>query len=165
MVGRITSTIVCSSYFTICITHQENVCSWGNAITRAHGHEEKHVFPPKIISLLKNIKSIVASDIHAVCLDDCGSVFALGNHGIECDTFSKTHIPHKVNLPPCTQISCGNTFTICLSQSGMLYSFGVNGYGELGIGNNEIYNSPQLISSLKDVEFIECGVRMKSTRQ
>ena len=38
-----------------------------------------------------------------------------------------------------------------------VYSFGRNYYGQLGIGNNESYYSPQLISSLKDVEFIECG--------
>merc|ERR1712000_141789 len=58
-----------------------------------------------------------------------------------------TLIPQKVNLPPCTQISCGDDFTMCLSEN-----------GQLGIGNNEeSYNSPQLISSLKDVEFIESG--------
>merc|ERR1712000_210112 len=47
---------------------------------------------------------------------------------------------------------------MCLSEDGLVYSFGYNEYGELGIGNTvESYNSPQLISSLKDVEFIECG--------
>merc|ERR1711879_297586 len=45
----------------------------------------------------------------------------------------------------------------CLNERGEVYSFGYNSYGELGLGNNEDYNSPQLIKSLKNVEFIECG--------
>merc|ERR1712232_257903 len=53
--------------------------------------------------------------------------------------------------------SCGYHFTMCLSENGEVYSFGNNEYGQLGLGNNENYYSPQLISSLKDVEFIECG--------
>merc|ERR1711991_272204 len=49
-------------------------------------------------------------------------------------------------------------FTVCLSENGEVYSFGYNNNGQLGLGNNEeSYNSPQLISSLKDIEFIECG--------
>ena len=81
-----------------------------------------------------------------------------GQLGIGDKDLSHTSIPQKVNLPPCKQISCGNNFTMCLSENGEVYSFGNNDYGQLGLGNNaENYNSPQLISSLKDVEFIECG--------
>merc|ERR1712000_577458 len=46
---------------------------------------------------------------------------------------------------------------MCLSENDEVYSFGRNNYGGLGLGNNENYNSPQLISSLKNVEFIEYG--------
>merc|ERR1712100_785100 len=48
--------------------------------------------------------------------------------------------------------------TMFLTEDGLLYSVGYNYYGELGLGNNILsYNSPQLVESLKDVEFIECG--------
>jgi len=47
---------------------------------------------------------------------------------------------------------------MCLNENGEVYSFGFNFGGQLGLGNNEEnYNSPQIICSLKDVEFIECG--------
>ena len=47
---------------------------------------------------------------------------------------------------------------MCLNENGFVYSFGRNNNGELGLANNErYYKAPQLISSLKDVEFIECG--------
>ena len=46
---------------------------------------------------------------------------------------------------------------MCLSENGEVYSFGYNGNGQLGLGNNQYFCSPQLIESLKDVEFIACG--------
>ena len=97
-----------------------------------------------------------------VCLDNDGNVYTFGNNeygqlGIGDKDLSHTSIPQKVNLPPCKQISCGYDFTMCLSENGEIYPFGNNINGQLGLGNNTILYSPQLISSLKDVEFIECG--------
>merc|ERR1712137_386368 len=128
----------------------------------AHGHEEDNAFPPKIISSLNHIISISVGDNYCACLDNDGNIFTLGSNycgklGIGDKDISHTSIPQKVNLPSCTQISCGDNFTTCKSENGEVYSFGYNRNGELGLGNNENYYSPQLISSLKDVEFIECG--------
>ena len=52
------ATIVCCIYNTICLGN-EYVSSVGYS-DGAHGHEEKHVFPPKSIPLLSHIKSVVA---------------------------------------------------------------------------------------------------------
>ena len=162
MALRSVSNIVCSYGFTVCINNDQNVVSCGYSDEGAHGHKEENVFPPKIISSLNHIISISAYVYHCVCLDNYGNVFTFGNNnrgqlGIGEDV-SHTSIPQKVNLPPCAQISCGEYFTMCLSESGEVYSFGYNQNGQLGLGNNEeIYNSPQVISSLKGVEFIECG--------
>ena len=129
------------------------------------------MFPPKVISSLNHIISIYISDDHCVCLDNDGNVYTFGRNEYKQLRIDKdlehTSIPQKVNLPPCTQISCGYNFTVCLSETGEVYSFGINRNGELGIGNNEKSNyypqviSPQLISSLKDVEFIEFGSLLK----
>ena len=162
MALRRVSNIVCSSDFTVCINNDQNVVSFGRSTNSAHGHKEQDVFPPKIISSLNHIISISVGEDHCACLDNDGNVFTLGdNHygqlGIGDKDLSHTSIPQKVDLPPCTQISCGDNHTICLNESGEVYSFGRNDNGQLGLGNNESYYSPQLISSLKDVEFIECG--------
>ena len=160
---RSRSTIVCCLKQTLCLSNDGNVCSFGFSRSSNHGHEEKLVGAPKVIPSLKNIKSVVCKD-HTVCLDFDGNVYTFGNNadgklGVNVDrnVLEFTHIPQKVNLPPCKEVSCGENFTICLTDDGMVYSFGNNEYGELGLGNYENYNSPQLISSLKDVEFIECG--------
>ena len=162
MALRSVSTIVGSDDFTVCINNNQNVVSFGRSFEGAHGHKEKDVFPPKIISSLNHIISISVGDNHCVCLDNDGNIFTFGRNedgelGIN-DYTRYTSIPQKVNLPPCTQISCGDNHTICLSERGKVYSFGENYFGELGIGiNDDNVYCPQLIETLKDIEFIECG--------
>ena len=163
MALRSVSNIVCSTDFTVCINHDKNVVSFGISDDGAHGHEKSNVFPPKIIPLLNNIKLLSVGEYHCGCLDNDGNVFMFGNNeygqlGIGDEDLSHTSVPQKVDLPPCKDVSCGFEFTMCLSETGEVYSFGRNKNGELGIGNTEeSYYSPQLISSLKDVEFIESG--------
>ena len=161
---RCLSTIVCGVNHTICINDEGNVFSFGHSNNGAHGFVED-VISPKMIPTLGNIKTIATRADHSVCLDDDGNVFTFGYNScgqlgtvFDYSTKESAHIPQKVDLPLCIQISCGHSFTVCLTDDHVLYSFGSNVFGELGLGTNEIiYNSPQLVSSLKDVEFIECG--------
>ena len=164
MACRSASTFVCSGDLNLSITNDSNVSSFGSSWTGTLGHEEKQVFSPKIIPTLKYIKCIHVRD-HSICLDYDGNVYTFGRNyygqlgiGVDRNTLVFTHIPQKVNLPPCKQVGCGEEFTICLSESGVLYSFGYNVEGQLGLGNNERYNSPQLIESLKDIDFIDCAL-------
>ena len=100
-----------------------------------------------------------------LCLDYDGNVFTFGNNfhgqlgvGKDNQTLLSTSSPQKklIGIPPIKQISCGTVFSFCLSEYGE-YCFGNNQYGQLGLGNYTNYNSPQKITSLKDVKFVECG--------
>ena len=146
------------------ISNEGSVFSCGHSLYGAHGHDTKLYL--KVIPIMKSIQYIAGSNYHSVCVDINGNVytFCKNNYGqlgigIDKETLRFTHIPQKVfNLPPCVQVSCGYNFSICLGEDGYLYSFGYNRIGQLGIGKNEeAYNSPQQISSLKEIEFIECG--------
>ena len=144
---RTSSTIVCGS-FTLCITHNKTVCSFGHAATISCGHKVEYIFPPKSIPL-QNINSINCGPVHSICLDNDGTVYSFGRNnfgqlGLGNKVIFYTSIPQKVDLPPCAQISCGYNHTICLSENGEVYSLGCNEDGQLGIGNNESYNSPHL---------------------
>ena len=167
-VARTVATIVSGGKHTLCISTENTVFSFGFynesfGDTKVDTALHMDFKTPKMIPTLKHIKSITAVEQHSVCLDNDGNVFTFGSndHGqlgiIPNDNLDSTFIPQKVNLPPCKEVSCGNGFTICLSNDGFAYSFGYNQYGQLGLGNKNNYNSPQLISSLKDVEFVECG--------
>ena len=158
-------TLVCNFTSTIYVSDNGNVFSMGNITKGVHGHAEDEVSPPRIIPTLKNITSIASSGDHSVCLDYDGNVYTFGSNlfgqlGIGIDRYSleSTHTPQKVTLPSCIQVSCGDNFTICLTENGEVYSFGYNVHGQLGLGNNiNSFNSPQKIEVLTNIEFIECG--------
>ena len=163
MLNRNVPSIVCGHTYTLCLSVDKNIVSFGKSNRCGHGHEEEEVFPPKIIPSLKNIKSI-ATGSHCICLDDNGNVFSFGcNHfgqlgvGYNNEELEYTHIPQKVNLPPCKEVSCGFSFSVFLTNDGELYSCGCNRYGQLGLETTEIlYNIPQKID-LQDIDFVECG--------
>ena len=164
MAYRSLPSCVCSNSFTLFISNDETVLSLGSSDKGATGHEEE-VLSPKQISSLQHIKSVAVGREHSICLDYDGNVFTFGNNqcgqlgiGVDRNTLQQTHVPQKVNLPPCKQISAGESFNVCLSKDGLLYSFGFNYDGRLGLGDDIYsYDSPQNIPSLKDIEFVECG--------
>ena len=163
---RTISTIICGKEKTTCLSNDGCIFSFGKSDLGAIAIEqEKYVFPPVKIPTLTNIQCVAGFLENIICLDYSGTVYTFGDNkngqlgiGLDEDTLQYTHIPQKVNLPPCKEVSCGIRFAICLSEDGFIYSFGCNNFGQLGIGNNvKSYNTPQKIESLCDVEFIECG--------
>ena len=167
MTSRVLSTILCSSNknnrFTICISIDGNVYSFGKNEKSGHGHStESIIFPPKQIKTVQNIKSIACGNNHTVFLDINGIVFSIGSNyngqlGVSKRTLPCTSEPYQINLPLCKQISCGAEFTVCISEECEVYSFGYNFFGQLGCGDNLKHDGPTKINSLKDIDFIECG--------
>ena len=171
MAIRASSTIVCGdSYFdgnTTCISKEGDVYTFGSNFAFALGSNEKSI--PKKIPCLTAIKSICCSCHHTICLDIDGIVFSFGSNdcsqlGIDKDIVEFTYKPQIVELPGLVkQISCGEDFSICLTEKSEVFSFGDNQYGQLGHGNNFQYKYPKQIQflkhieALKDIDFVECG--------
>ena len=161
---RSVATLVNNHNLTMSISNDGSVYSFGYSDYGTHGSEEKVVSLPTKVLSLHHITAIALSE-HAICLDYDGNVFTFGCNeygqlgiNLSRDSLPFTNVPQKVNLPPCKEVACGVTFSMCLLEGGLIYAFGFNEHGQLGLGNNEFcYSSPQLIQSLKDVEFIECG--------
>merc|ERR1712100_258772 len=105
--------------------------------------------------------TIVCGNNITLCLNNDGNVFSFGYSSKGVHGHKEVNVfPPKIisSLNHIISISAGYDHSVCLDNDGNVFTFGKNKYGQLGIGNNEeSYNSPQLISSLKDVEFIECG--------
>ena len=158
MASRTQATLICADMFpnefTMCLSNDGDVYTFGNARTGAYGHKEQETPKPTLIPSLKCIKLITCGLSHSVCLNEKGEVFTFGQNafgqlgvGKEKRELKLTHIPQKVKIPRIKQLSSGNNFTACVSEDGYVYSF-----GEL---NSK--NAPRKIESLKNVDFVECG--------
>jgi len=150
--------------YTMCISEDGLVYSFGSHARGAHGHIETFIAKPSVIPSLQCIKTIACSTSHSICLDFNGNVFTFGRNdygalGVYSDsnTLQYSHKPLKLQLPSIHQVSCGEYFSVCLSEDGDLYSFGYNDFGQLGHGDTKNYYFPKKIEILKGVEFIECG--------
>lgn len=168
MAQRCYSTMVCcglwSTATTMCISNEEDVYSFGSSNTRAHGHQEEFVFPPKVISSLVNIKLIDCSINHSICLDNNGNVFTFGSNDYGALGKNKNELPYSyepqhIHLPPMKQVTCNFTSSFCVTEDGILYSFGGNHCGQLCLGHalDTHFDSPQKVEYFTNIDFIECG--------
>ena len=161
MACRFVSTLVCGTYpccgFTFTISHNGEVFSFGT-------NKQSAVYHKRVkIKSLQNIHSLDCGGAHTICLDNEGNVYSFGLNykgelGVSDTQGISKNPPHLVALPPIKQVSCGNEFTICVSEDGDVYSFGINEYGQIGLGDCESSKVPQKVLSLKEVDFCECGV-------
>ena len=170
MPQRVLSTILCTDFsnvaLTLSISESGDVYSLGNHNEGGHGYPEHWVFPHKVIPSLKQIVSMDIGDGHSIFLDIQGFVFTLGSNnygqlgtGKDYKALKSTHEPQKVELPQIKQISCGGNFTMCVTTTGLVYTFGRNNNGSFGLGDIDISysSSPLQIDVLKDIDFLTCS--------
>ena len=160
MTTRYSSTVVCNESKTTFVSSDGRVYVLGGVRNRNTIAEERLI--PTIIPFLNNIVAIATGDYHTVCLDFHGNVYGFGSNGqgqlgLGKDVEDCTLKPQKVKLPSIKQVSCGDSFTVCLSDDGDLYSFGANDNGQLGLGEDGDCFFPKKIECLKDVDFVHCS--------
>ena len=148
---------------TFCISGDHFVRVFSNI--NYHTFDNNNIYISKSLKELHDVKMIDCSSEHILYLDFDGSVFSSGENykgqlGLDQDytELEKISIPQKIDIPPCKQIACDGFFSMCLTEDNVLYSFGSNRNGQLGLDSNKNnYNSPQLIPNLHNVEYIACG--------
>ena len=134
---------------------------------KIYNNDSNNTYIPRLIKGLYDIKRIDCGSDHVLCLDFNGSVFSFGKNdygqlglGKNNNELKETYIAQKIDIPPCKQVACGDHFSMCLVEDGLLYYFG-NIMGEkLGLynnNNNNNNNSPRLIPNPHNIEYIVCG--------
>ena len=148
MAIRISPTMVCGYDFSICVSADGIVSSFGRDENGTHGHQStKIISTPTPVS---SVSSIIQIDSygHTLCLDNNGISYSFGSNlfgelgigkekifllrAIGKSPIRNTSIPKNIDLNSIKQVSCGSCFTMCLSDDGILYSFGNNDKGQLG---------------------------------
>ncbi|XP_065650187.1 protein RCC2 [Hydra vulgaris] len=137
------------SYFFYAVSDEGRVYSCGLNAKGQLGHDDlKNRRNPCLIESLKDhqIESVATGRQHGLFLTKEGIVFSCGdNKNGQCGIGNKKEVvtvPTPINYtgPPIVQIACGGEFSLILNEDGVVFSFGLPEYGQLGLGseNKEI---------------------------
>ncbi|OBS23247.1 hypothetical protein FPOA_03800 [Fusarium poae] len=141
--------VVASDSASFTLTEDGRVYGWGTfrSSDGILGFSEtiKVQNTPVLIKDLKNIKALSAGSNHILALDHKGNVVAwgcgqqnqLGRRIIERNKMSSL-IPQGVGLPrgKIAKIACGSYHSFAIDKEGVVYGWGLNNFGEIGVESN-----------------------------
>ncbi|KAL4471689.1 hypothetical protein ABPG74_008582 [Tetrahymena malaccensis] len=165
-IKRITQ-ISSGSNHSLLLDHRGQIWSWGcnNRGQLGLNHYENMEIPQKITYLMNpktEFCKIESRDDENYAITKNGQLFhwpTLGMQG-ECVNY-----PLEVVIPKVTikDVSCGHKFVMILSNSGLLFGYGENKEGQLGLGDLNPRKIPTLVYCLRDagekISQIDCGFK------
>ncbi|KAK6194794.1 hypothetical protein SNE40_000350 [Patella caerulea] len=145
------------------------VYSWGHNgyCQLGNGGSNQGLVPSLINSGLqgKRVVQVACGSHHSMARTQDGDVYAWGQNNcgqVGTGTTSNQSTPRKITAAlsrPCIAISCGQTSSMALMETGEVYGWGYNGNGQLGLGNNVNQPAPCKVNMLAGVIIhqIVCG--------
>ena len=128
------------------------------------GHfDSPQITPSRILNAPSNIVQLVCAPNQSFLLDSEGNVYSVGDNtegslGLNLNYGTKQNLLSKIpKIPPIRTISCVSESCYLIDFEGNLWTFGRNGYGQLGHNIKRSINAPKLIKSLKDIQQISYG--------
>jgi E3 ubiquitin-protein ligase HERC4 len=144
--------------FSLALTREGKLFSWGRNDVAQLGHGDRgEARPrPKLVALKKErAVSVVAGKDSALCLTSTGAVLAwgAGKHGtIGNGSFVSEPSPVPVVAlmsRPVVEIAAGAEHCLAATASGLLYTWGANAEGQLGLGDTTPRLRPTLCKALR----------------
>lgn len=139
---------------TIVNTELNNWYAWGNNEygSLLTGDTNLHSIPVKI-NIPFDVEKISSYSTHTLLLDTDGNVYQYGSMEIDTNTelaFKKVNIVEKI-----IDISVGPQVCFAVSESGIVYAWGNNTDGYLGLSDKVIYTKPQKMNFVERITEIE----------
>lgn len=149
--------IVCGAEFTLMMTQQGKVLSYGKGTFGKLGHgDEEDRKSPTLINTLQNVQAIAAGGDHAAAVTNKGYLY---QWGLECADPQLTQFDASPKLKmgnvTVTSISCGTHHSVLLGDgtflySGIAYAWGRGSHGRLGVGHRQNLFYPGCVRALYD---------------
>ncbi|XP_076233389.1 E3 ubiquitin-protein ligase HERC2 [Calliopsis andreniformis] len=154
----------------LALTQDNSVYSWGNGEGGRLGHGDRTGYDePKLIEALveKNIIFIACGSTYSAALSSNGELYSWGRgdygrlgHGNSEDVTIPTLVS-ALNGHMVVYVACGSgdSQTLCVTASGIVFSWGDGDYGKLGRGGCDGSRTPKIVDKLLDINVakVYCG--------
>lgn len=157
--------VSCGHCHTLTVTNN-GIYAWGaNQFGQLGLGKVQQCSTPELVTSLaqESIVDAVAGQYHSVALTADGRVFTWGwavhgqlGHGNTEDRTIPTLVTALLGTVVC-YISAGYAHTLVLSMDGMVYAFGCNVLGQLGVGSNIKSSLPIRVSLPDGITLISTG--------
>jgi RCC1 and BTB domain-containing protein len=152
----------------IALSKSGSCYSWGhNDCGQLGSGTIKNVFIPHSIEypFEDSIIEVCCGHKHSLALTKTGKLYAWGSNyygQIGNKSFANQLSPIDINFfdnQKIVSICCGYGHSMALTENGVVYGWGYNSFGQLGIGNDYNHNIPTKITSSEGVIFLKiaCG--------
>lgn len=154
----------------LALTKNGEIFSWGHNgyCQLGNGSNHQGSAPTMIQGTLqgKKVLDVSCGSHHSICVTDTGDIYTWGQNNCgQVGSGSSTNqaTPRRVSSPftgkRVVSISCGQSSTMVVLESGEVYGWGYNGNGQLGIGNNINQLNPCRVTGLQGrvISKVICG--------
>ncbi|EFN54346.1 hypothetical protein CHLNCDRAFT_24715 [Chlorella variabilis] len=147
------------------------LATFGNGDCGRLGHSLEYASEelPRVVRALLGVplKAVACGGAHTAAVDDSGTVYTWGLNdkgqlGHDSED-SEVGLPGEVAMPErVVALSAGYYHTLCVGESGSVWSFGCNGKGQLGLGKDVVLvREPRLVKSLQDNKVVAVAAGME----
>ncbi|XP_049584355.1 RCC1 and BTB domain-containing protein 1 isoform X1 [Syngnathus scovelli] len=151
-------------------TEDGELFAWGhNGYSQLGNGTTNQGLAPVLVTtnlLNKKVTEVACGSHHSMALTEFGEVYAWGyNNCGQVGSGSTATQPHPRRVSSCLQnrtvvgIVCGQTSSMAVVDNGEVFSWGYNGNGQLGVGNNGNQLTPCRVTGLQGlcVQQVVCG--------
>ncbi|ESN95343.1 hypothetical protein HELRODRAFT_114744 [Helobdella robusta] len=158
-------------HHSVALTNQGQIYTWGSNEEGQLGTNTKETTAsPKLVKYFSDmvVVQIACGHHHTLVLTDDGRVHTWGsnewgqltvNPKIHPQPSSQPKVISRLHGLPIAQIACGAHHSFVLTVSGALFGWGLNKFGQLGVGDQLGRVEPALVSMLRSQEVVHvaCG--------
>ncbi|XP_055844671.1 probable E3 ubiquitin-protein ligase HERC2 isoform X2 [Episyrphus balteatus] len=157
--------IACGSAHSACITSSGHVLTWGKGRYGRLGHgDSEDQLRPKLVEALLGYRAVDiacgSGDAQTLCITDDDNVWSwgdgdygkLGRGGSDgCKVPTKIESLSGLGV---IKVECGSQFSVALTRSGAVYTWGKGDYHRLGHGTVEHVRRPKKVAALQGKKII-----------
>ncbi|XP_063970630.1 E3 ubiquitin-protein ligase HERC2-like [Lytechinus pictus] len=163
--GKEVIDIACGGAHSACVTSSGELYTWGKGRYGRLGHgDSEDQLRPKMVDALKGYRVIDVAcgsgDSQTLCISDDDNVWSWGDgdYGkLGRGGSDGCKVPQKVDalssLGVC-KVECGSQFSIALTKSGCVYTWGKGDYHRLGHGSDDHVRRPRKVAALQGKKII-----------